>query len=142
MKHDDGEDEETDFGNLLLRDGNDSTHNHDDRDNGNSRKGSHGSVNLGLEDRFDDQAENNRQDHDLNNGPEHRDRIHVNPGVSKEINQCRSHDRSKNGAQRGNSHGKRDVAASQISHHVGGCTAWAAADQNDADGNVGRKIKD
>ena len=142
MKHDDGEDEETDFGNPLLRDGNDSTHNHDDRDNGNGRKGSHGSVNLGLEDRFDDQAENNRQDHDLNNGPEHRDRIHVNPGVSKEINQCRSHDRSKNGAQRGNGHGKRDVAASQISHHVGGCTARAAADQNDADGNVGRKIKD
>ena len=52
MKHDDGEDEETDFGNPLLRDGNDSTHNHDDRDNGNGRKGSHGSVNLGLEDRL------------------------------------------------------------------------------------------
>ena len=62
--------------------------------------------------------------------------------MCKEINQCRSHDRSQNGAQRGDSHGKGNVTAGKIGHHIGGCAAGAAADKNDADGNVGRKIKD
>ena len=61
--------------------------------------------------------------------------------MSKEINQCRSHDRSKNGAQRGNSHGKRDVATSQISHHVGGGAAGAGAHKDDTDGQLSGQME-
>ena len=79
----------------------------DDRcDDGDDRKGRDQRESLGpgfrrfFKQRFDNESKHNRNDHNLQNGPEQRDRVYRYPLARKQQNQCRRDDRCKQGSSR------------------------------------------
>ena len=117
---------------------------HDDERNSNDRdKRKNLAEHLGnlRGDGVDDEAKHDRNEHDLNNRHKHAHIAHVNGLAGEQKHESRSHNRRHDGGACRHANGKRDVTLGQIRHHVRGRTARAAANENDADGELGGQLE-
>ena len=142
VQHDDHDDQPADRHELRGISGHDCHDDEGNRDNGHEWK----HLRAGLRDlgshSVDDEAQGDRHEHDLHDGHEHAHVGHIDRLAGEQEHECRGDDRCHDGRARGHADGKRDVALGQVRHDVGGRTAWAAADEHDAHGELGGQLED
>ena len=88
------------------------------------------------------QPEDDRKEHNLEDGHEHRPEVDINRLAGIDQSQERSHERREQCGHRGHGDGKRHIAVAQVSHDIGGSAAGAGADEDDADGQLRRQVED
>ena len=88
------------------------------------------------------ESDENRENRHVEDVEEHADSVHFDARVRKPKYQKRSHQRGKKRACHGHAHGIRHIAFSQKAHNVARNTAWAATDENNADGQIRVKPED
>ena len=87
----------------------------------------------------DDYAARNREEHDLEDGDEHREQRDVNPGSREEVDEERRYERREERGAGSDGDGERHIALREEAHDVRGGAARAAADEDHAGGDFGRK---
>ena len=89
----------------------------------------HRAANLGHE-LVQGDADDDGQQHDLDGGHGHTDRVHVDDGAEAELADERGHEDATDGGGGGHEHGERDVAAGDVRAQVGRLTTVDATDQD------------
>jgi hypothetical protein len=86
-------------------------------------------------------AQHDRENNDLHDVHEQGLRVDGHPFAGKERHQGRGNKRRDHRGNRCNGDAERDITFCQEGHDVGCGSARTAANQDDADGDVGRKVK-
>ena len=141
MEDNDREDKRTGREDLRARGGDDGGDDEDDRDDGDEREDRNRSIDAFAKHLVDNDAQGDRDQHDLNDRDEHAHRIDVKPLARKEVHE-RGGDKGGEERRAGRDRdGKRHVAAREEGHHVRGGAARAAAHEHHADGEFRRERK-
>ena len=141
MQHHHAENQQAGFNNLRTAAGHHGTDNQHDGKHGNQRQHIESGGGLLTEQGVRHHAQHDGQQHHLQNGDQHCGGGNIDPLVGKQEEYRRGEQGCEQGADGGNGHGERHVAAREKGHYVGGGAAGAGAHQHHADGHFRRQIK-
>ena len=142
MRDDGQQDEHTGCGNRPGRTGDDDRDDIGDGDRSQPRQHRRDLVDELRRKHTDEDADDDRHEHGLADRDEHRPERHIHVGTCQPQGQQRSEHGSAQRRQSRDRHRQCSIALRQVGHDVRRGAAGRAADEDDSDGDLGRKRVD